>query len=45
MSLKDHIVDIEKHDEICCKPTFVVDDFLGLFLHSSIFPVKHPRSS
>ena len=38
MSLDDDIVDIEKHDEI---PTFVVNEFLGLFLHSSIFSNKH----
>ena len=44
MSLDDDIVDIEKHDEIR-SPTFVVNEILGLFLHSSIFSNKHLRYS
>ena len=39
-----NIVDIEKPDEIC-SPTFVVDEFLGLFLHLSVFSIKHSRSA
>ena len=35
----DIIVDIEKPDGIG-SPTFVVDDFLGLFSHPSAFPTK-----
>ena len=42
MFLNDDIVDIEKPDGIC-SPTFVVDEFSGLFLHSSIFSIKHSR--
>ena len=42
--LNDDIVDIEKPDEIY-SPTFVVDEFLGLFLHLSIFYIKHSRSA
>ena len=42
--LNDDIVDIEKPDGIC-SPTFVVDEFSGLFLHSSIFSIKHSRSA
>ena len=37
-------VEIEKPDEICLL-TFVVDEFSGLFLHPSIFPIKHSRSA
>ena len=44
MSLNDNIVDIEKPDGICL-PTFVVNEFSGLFLHSSIFSIKHSRSA
>ena len=44
MLLIDDIVDIEKPDEICL-PTFVVDEFPGLFLHPSIFNIKHARSA
>ena len=43
MLLNDYIVDIEKPDGIF-SPTFVVDEFLGLFLHPSIFSIKHLRS-
>ena len=34
--LNDNILDIEKPQGIC-SPTFVVDDFSGLFLHVSVF--------
>ena len=44
MVLIDDIVDIEKPDEICL-PSFVVDEFSGLFLHPSIFNIKHARSA
>ena len=44
MSLNDNIVDIEKPDGICL-PTFVVNEFSGLFLHPSIFSIKHSRSA
>ena len=44
MSLNDNIVDIEKPDGICL-PTFVVNEFSGLFLHSAIFSIKHSRSA
>ena len=37
-------VEIEKPDEICLL-TFVVDEFSGLFLHPSIFSIKHSRSA
>ena len=43
-ALNDDIVDIEKPDGIC-SPTFVVDEFSGLFLHPSIFSIKHSRSA
>ena len=39
MSLKDDVVDIEKSDGICSL-AFVVDNFLGLLLHPSVFSVK-----
>ena len=39
MLLNDNIKDIEKLDGIC-SPTFVVNEFLGLFLHPSFFPIK-----
>ena len=38
------IRDTEKTDGICLT-TLVVDQFLGLFLHPSIFPTKHTRSA
>ena len=44
MSLNDNIVDIEKPDGICL-PTFVVNELSGLFLHPSIFSIKHSRSA
>ena len=40
MLLNDDTVDTEKLDEVC-SPTFVVDEFSGLFLHPSIFSIKH----
>ena len=43
MLLNDDIVDIEKSDGICSL-TFDVDEFSGLFLHPSIFSIKHSRS-
>ena len=44
MFLNDNIVDIEKADGIC-SPTFVGNEFSGLFLHPSIFSIKHSRSA
>ena len=44
MRLNEDIVDIEKLDGICVL-TFVVDEFSGLFLHPSIFSIKHGRSA
>ena len=44
MSFNDNIVDNEKPDGICL-PTFVVNEFSGLFLHPSIFSIKHSRSA
>ena len=42
MLLNGDIVDIEKSDGICL-PISVADEFSGLFLHSSIFSIKHSR--
>ena len=39
-----HIVDIELPDGICSL-TFDVNEFSGLFLHTSIFSIIHLRSS
>ena len=36
MTLSDEMVDIEKPDEIC-SPTFVADNFSGLFLYPTVF--------
>ena len=44
MLLNNDIVEIEKLDGICSL-TFVVNEFSGLLLHPSIFPVKHGRST
>ena len=44
MFLNDDIVDIEKRDGICL-PTFVVNEFSGLFLHPLIFSIKDSRST
>ena len=38
------VVDIEKSDGICL-PIFAKDEFSGLFVHSSIFSIKHSRSA
>ena len=43
MLLNDDIADIEKPDE-ACSPTFIVDVLSGLFIHPSIFSIKHSRS-
>ena len=43
MVFNDDIEDIEKPNEICL-PTFVVDEFSGLFLHPSVFSIKHSKS-
>ena len=40
MLLSDDIVDIEKPDRICSF-TFVVNEISGLFLHPSVFSIKH----
>ena len=42
--LNDDTVDIENQDGIR-SPTFVVDEFSGLFLHPSIFSIEHSRSA
>ena len=42
MLLNDDYVDIENPDGICSL-TFVVDEFSGLFLHSSVFSIKYSR--
>ena len=45
MALNEDIIDIGRPDEICLL-TFVVDEFLGLFLHPSIFSIiQHSRSA
>ena len=44
MLLNEDIVDTEKSDGTC-SPTFVVDEFSGLFLHTSIFSIKDSRSA
>ena len=43
MYLNDDVVEIEKSDGIC-SPNYVVDEFSGLFLHSSVFSTKHSTS-
>ena len=42
--LNDNIVEIEKSDGICSL-TFVADEFSGLLLNPSIFPIIHSRST
>ena len=42
MLFNDDIIDIKKLDGIS-SPNDVVDDFSGLFLHPSIFSIKHSR--
>ena len=44
MPLYDNIIDIEKPD-VTCLPTFVVDEFAGLYLDPSIFSFIHSRSA
>ena len=44
MFLDDNIVDFGKPDGRCLS-TFVVNEFSGLFLHQSIFSIKHLRSA
>ena len=44
MLLNYDIVDIEKPDQMRLT-TFVADEFSGLFLHPSIFSLKHSRSA
>ena len=44
MLLNDDILDTEKPDGICL-PIFVMNEFLGLFLHSSVFSIEHSRSA
>ena len=44
MLLNCNIGNIEKPDGICSL-TFVMDNFSGLFLHPSIFSIKHSRSA
>ena len=42
MLLNEDIVEIEKPDSVCLH-TFVVHEFSGLFLHLSIFSIRHSR--
>ena len=42
--LNDYIVESENRDRIF-SPTFVVNNFLELFLHPSIFSIKHSKSA
>ena len=44
MFLNYDIVDIEKLDGTCSL-TVVADEFSGLFLHPSVFSIKHSRSA
>ena len=44
MLLNDNIVAIEKPDGTC-QPTFVVDEFSGLSLHTSILSINLSRST
>ena len=44
MFLNDDIVDIEKPYGMCF-PTLLEDEFLGLFLHQSIFSILHSGSA
>ena len=44
MVINEDVFEIENPDGICLL-TFVVDEFLGLLLHPSIFPVIHSRSA
>ena len=42
MLLNDNIVEIERSDGICSY-TFIVNEVWELFLHSSVFSVKHAK--
>ena len=44
MILNNDIVEFEKNDGISFPP-FVVNEFSGLFLHPSIYSIKHSRSA
>ena len=44
MLLNDDIGGIEKPNDIC-SPAFDVNEFSGLFLHPSIFYIRHLRSA
>ena len=44
MLLNDDIADIENPGGIRSL-TFIVDECSGLFLHSSVFSIKHSRSA
>ena len=44
MLLNEDIVDIERPDGICSL-TFALDEFLGLFLHPSMFSFIQYRSA
>ena len=44
MPVNDDIVDIEKVDGTCSF-TFILNYFLGLFLHPSVFFIKDSRST
>ena len=43
MLLNDDIVNVETPDGLCL-PTFVVDEFPGVFLHPLIFSIIHLKS-
>ena len=42
-ALNDDVVEIKTPDGTC-SPTFVENEFSRLFLHPSIFSIKHSRS-
>ena len=44
MPVSDNIGGIEKPDGVCSS-NFVVDEFWGLFLHPSVFSIKHSKSA
>ena len=44
MVINEDFLEMENPDRICLL-TFVVDEFSGLLLHPSIFPVIHSRSA
>ena len=43
MLLNDGMVDTEKADGICFLIFAFVNEFSGLFLHTSIFSIQHSR--